>query len=90
MTDVVKSVTERITPRQFHETDGVQEWRFVAGGASTYFRTGSIVAGARHRPASGHADRLRTVAVGRWRRHALRVCHLPTPNVRRRSSVDDA
>ncbi len=47
MTEVMKSVTERITPRQFHETDGVQDWRFVAGGACTYFRTGSFVAGAR-------------------------------------------
>lgn len=47
MTKVLKSVAERITPRQFHEADGVQDWRFVAGGACTYFHTGSFVAGAR-------------------------------------------
>ncbi len=46
MPEVLKSLTE-ITPRQFHDTDGVQDWRFVAGGASTYFRTGSFVTGAR-------------------------------------------
>ncbi|MFL6136978.1 MAG: VOC family protein [Frankiaceae bacterium] len=39
--------SERITPRQFHETAGVEDWRFVAGGASTAFRTGSFAAGAR-------------------------------------------
>lgn len=38
---------ERITPRQFHESGDVSDWRFVAGGASTHFRTGSFVAGAR-------------------------------------------
>ena len=40
-------MTERITPRQFHEADGVQDWRVVGEGACTYFRTGSFAAGAR-------------------------------------------
>lgn len=39
--------SERITARQFHETDGVQDWRFVAGGACTHFCTGTFVSGAR-------------------------------------------
>ncbi|MGH3742558.1 MAG: hypothetical protein ACRDT8_20495 [Micromonosporaceae bacterium] len=41
------SATELITPQQFHQTDGVEDWRFVVGGASTCFRTGSFQAGAR-------------------------------------------
>jgi len=40
-------MTERITPRQFHEADGVEDWRVVGEGACTYFRTGSFAAGAR-------------------------------------------
>ncbi len=38
---------ERITPRHFHEADGVQDWRVLGEGACTYFRTGSFAAGAR-------------------------------------------
>ena len=34
-------MTERISPRQFHETD----WRIVRDDASTHFRTGSFSAG---------------------------------------------
>jgi 4a-hydroxytetrahydrobiopterin dehydratase len=40
-------MTERITPRQFHEAVGVEDWRVVGEGACTYFRTGSFAAGAR-------------------------------------------
>jgi hypothetical protein len=40
-------MTERITARQFHEADGVDDWRVVGEGTSTYFRTGSFAAGAR-------------------------------------------
>jgi 4a-hydroxytetrahydrobiopterin dehydratase len=40
-------MTERITPRQFHEADGVEDWRVVGEGACAYFRTGSFAAGAR-------------------------------------------
>ncbi len=38
---------ERISPRQFHEADGVEDWRVLGDGACTFFRTGSFVAGAR-------------------------------------------
>jgi 4a-hydroxytetrahydrobiopterin dehydratase len=36
-----------ISPRQFHEAEGVGDWRVVGDGACTYFRTGSFAAGAR-------------------------------------------
>jgi 4a-hydroxytetrahydrobiopterin dehydratase len=40
-------MSEPITPRQFHEADGVEDWRVVGEGACTYLRTGSFAAGAR-------------------------------------------
>jgi 4a-hydroxytetrahydrobiopterin dehydratase len=40
-------MTERITPRQFHEAVGVEDWRVVGDGACAYFTTGSFAAGAR-------------------------------------------
>jgi 4a-hydroxytetrahydrobiopterin dehydratase len=40
-------MTKRITPRQFHEADGVNEWRVLSEGACTYFRTGSFAKGAK-------------------------------------------
>jgi 4a-hydroxytetrahydrobiopterin dehydratase len=40
-------MTERITPRQFHDADGVEDWRVLGEGACTYFRTGSFEVGAR-------------------------------------------
>jgi 4a-hydroxytetrahydrobiopterin dehydratase len=40
-------MTERITARQFHEADGVEDWRVVGEGACTYFRTRSFAVGAR-------------------------------------------
>ena len=40
-------MTDRITPRQFHEADGVEDWRVLSEGACAYFRTGSFAAGAR-------------------------------------------
>jgi 4a-hydroxytetrahydrobiopterin dehydratase len=40
-------MTERITPRQFHEAVGVEDWRVLGEGACTYLRTGSFPAGAR-------------------------------------------
>jgi 4a-hydroxytetrahydrobiopterin dehydratase len=36
-----------ITPRQFHDAAGTEDWRVVGEGACTYIRTGSFVAGAR-------------------------------------------
>src|SRR5687768_15339393 len=40
-------MTETITPRQFHDSPGAEDWRVVGDGACAYFRTGSFVAGAR-------------------------------------------
>jgi 4a-hydroxytetrahydrobiopterin dehydratase len=41
------TTTERITPLQFHEAKGVEDWRVIGDGACTYFRTGSFATGAR-------------------------------------------
>src|SRR5690349_9996227 len=41
------TVTDRITPKEFRESDGVQDWRVLGDGANAYFRTGSLAAGAR-------------------------------------------
>ncbi|MBA2729840.1 MAG: 4a-hydroxytetrahydrobiopterin dehydratase [Euzebyaceae bacterium] len=38
-------MTERITPQQFHEAVGVEDWRVLFEGACAHFRTGSFVAG---------------------------------------------
>jgi 4a-hydroxytetrahydrobiopterin dehydratase len=46
-------MTERITPRQFHEADGVEDWRVLGEGACAYFRTGSFATGARFVDAIG-------------------------------------
>src|SRR6266511_3506325 len=40
-------MSERITAREFHEADGVRDWRVPGEGACTYFRTGSFGAGPR-------------------------------------------
>jgi 4a-hydroxytetrahydrobiopterin dehydratase len=40
-------MTDQITPKQFHEAEGVADWRVVGDGACAYFRTGSLAAGAR-------------------------------------------
>ncbi|MGW5365755.1 VOC family protein [Actinopolymorpha pittospori] len=40
-------MTEMITPREFHETAGLEDWRVLGEGACAYFRTGSFAAGAR-------------------------------------------
>src|SRR6267142_447652 len=37
-----------ISPKQFHESEGVEDWRVLGGdGATAYFRTGSLAAGSR-------------------------------------------
>jgi 4a-hydroxytetrahydrobiopterin dehydratase len=38
-------MTERISPRQFQEAGGVDDWRVLYDGACTYFRTGSFATG---------------------------------------------
>jgi pterin-4a-carbinolamine dehydratase len=40
-------MTGRITPRQFHEAGGVEDWRVLGEGACAYFRTGGFAGGAR-------------------------------------------
>ncbi|WP_369241520.1 VOC family protein [Streptomyces sp. R21] len=42
----VESGVARIRPQQFHESDGVEEWRVLGEGACAYFRTGSFTTGA--------------------------------------------
>ncbi len=39
-------MAETITARQFHEADGVGDWRVLGEGACAYFGTGSFAAGA--------------------------------------------
>src|SRR5687767_11388131 len=42
-----ESMIDGITAKQFHEADGVEDWRVLGEGACTFFRTGSFAAGAR-------------------------------------------
>jgi 4a-hydroxytetrahydrobiopterin dehydratase len=46
-------MTETITPRQFHEADGVEDWRVVGDGACAFFRTRSFADAARFVQAIG-------------------------------------
>lgn len=46
MTDVEGEIG-RVSPRQFHESDGVEDWRVLGEGACAWFRTGSFRTGAR-------------------------------------------
>lgn len=39
-------MTDQITSKQFHESEGVEDWRVIGDGACAYFRTGSLAAGA--------------------------------------------
>jgi 4a-hydroxytetrahydrobiopterin dehydratase len=40
-------MTDQISPKQFRESEGVEDWRVLGDGANAYFRTGSFAAGAR-------------------------------------------
>lgn len=40
-------MTDRISPTQFRESEGVEDWHVLGDGACAYFRTGSFAAGAR-------------------------------------------
>jgi 4a-hydroxytetrahydrobiopterin dehydratase len=40
-------MTDQIRVRQFHESEGVEDWRVLGDGACAFFRTGSFAAGAR-------------------------------------------
>ena len=39
-------MTDRISPKQFHEAERAEDWRVLGDGACAYFRTGSFAAGA--------------------------------------------
>ena len=39
-------MTDRISPTQFHESEGVEDWRVLGDGACAYFGTGTFAAGA--------------------------------------------
>jgi 4a-hydroxytetrahydrobiopterin dehydratase len=43
----VWTMPDPISPRQFHETEGVEDWRVLADGAVAYFATGSFADGVR-------------------------------------------
>jgi 4a-hydroxytetrahydrobiopterin dehydratase len=38
---------EQISPKQFREAEGVEDWRVLGDGANAFFRTGSFAASAR-------------------------------------------
>jgi 4a-hydroxytetrahydrobiopterin dehydratase len=40
-------MTDRLSSKQFHESEGVEDWRVLGDGACAYFPTGSFAAGAR-------------------------------------------
>jgi 4a-hydroxytetrahydrobiopterin dehydratase len=40
-------MTDKITARRFHESDGVEDWRVLGDGVCAYFRTGSFATGVR-------------------------------------------
>ena len=40
-------MNDGITPKQFHEADGVEDWRIIGDGACAFFPTTSFAAGAR-------------------------------------------
>src|SRR2546430_12865431 len=42
----VESMSDWVTARRFHESEGVEDWRVVGEGACAHFRTGSFAAGA--------------------------------------------
>jgi 4a-hydroxytetrahydrobiopterin dehydratase len=40
-------MTDYISPKQFHDSEGVEDWRVLGDGACAYFRTGSLAESAR-------------------------------------------
>lgn len=51
-------MTDYITPRQFEEAEGVEDWRILGDGACACFRTGSFAASSRLVRAIGDLDRV--------------------------------
>ncbi len=43
--DFPHRMSERLTPQQFHDADGVEDWRVVTNVAQAHFRTGSFPVG---------------------------------------------
>jgi len=46
----------QLTPRQFEDAEGTDDWRVLADGAHAFFRTGSLTAGARLAQAVGDLE----------------------------------
>lgn len=46
-------MTDQITPGQFHETEGLEDWRLTSEGATAFFRTRSFAESARFVQAIG-------------------------------------
>jgi len=40
-------MSDHISPQQFHESEGVADWRVLCDGATAFFRTGSLASSAR-------------------------------------------
>jgi 4a-hydroxytetrahydrobiopterin dehydratase len=40
-------MSDHISPKQFHDSEGVEDWRVISDGAYVYFRTRSFADGAR-------------------------------------------
>jgi 4a-hydroxytetrahydrobiopterin dehydratase len=55
-------MTDRISPKQFHESAGVEDWRVIGDGACAYFRAGSFAASARLVRAISECPALRTTS----------------------------
>lgn len=49
-------MTDQISPSQFHEAEGLQDWRVVGDGACAFFRTGSFTDSVRLVQAIGDID----------------------------------
>ena len=46
-------MTDHITPQQFEDSGGTEDWRVLGEGACTFFPTGSFAAGASSSRRSG-------------------------------------
>ena len=51
-------MSDQISPQEFHESPGTEDWRVIGDGACAYFRTGSFAAGVRLVQAIGELDGL--------------------------------
>jgi 4a-hydroxytetrahydrobiopterin dehydratase len=47
LSDKEAHMTDQITPDQFHEAEGVEDWRLTSEGATAFFRTRSFAESAR-------------------------------------------